>query len=62
MADSPPTFVELEEAARAAINCLKLLPEFGDAKLAIIGEAALWKHLPAGRATMVYFDVTASRF
>lgn len=53
MATDQPTFVELEESARAAVNCLKLFPEFGGAKIAIIGGAALWKHIPAGRTTMV---------
>ena len=60
MATPQPTFLELEESAQAAINCLKLFPEFANAKIAIIGGAALWKYVPSGRTTMVKFEVTAN--
>ncbi|WEW61748.1 hypothetical protein PRK78_007242 [Emydomyces testavorans] len=56
-----PTFVELEDSARAAINSLKLCPEFLSSKIAIIGGAALWKHIPNGRTTEdVDFIITVS--
>ncbi|EQL37418.1 hypothetical protein BDFG_01030 [Blastomyces dermatitidis ATCC 26199] len=59
MAANRPTFRELEESAQAAINCLKLFPEFGSARIAIIGGTALWKHIPDGRTTMdVDFIIT----
>ncbi|OJD22357.1 hypothetical protein ACJ73_06300 [Blastomyces percursus] len=59
MAANRPTFRELEESAQAAINCLQLFPEFGSARIAIIGGTALWKHIPDGRTTMdVDFIIT----
>ncbi|EAS30187.1 uncharacterized protein CIMG_08933 [Coccidioides immitis RS] len=56
-----PTLKELEETARAAIDALKQYPEFGSAKLAIIGGTALWKYIPSGRTTKdVDFLITVS--
>ncbi|EZF10801.1 hypothetical protein H112_08004 [Trichophyton rubrum D6] len=46
-----PTLKELEDTVRAAIDALKQYPEFGSAKLAIIGGTALWKYIPSGRTT-----------
>ncbi|RDW81521.1 uncharacterized protein DSM5745_05078 [Aspergillus mulundensis] len=46
-----PSFDELEEAAHAVIAIFKSMPEFSDARLAIIGGLSLWKYLKNFRTT-----------
>ncbi|KAK2873712.1 hypothetical protein FQN49_002151 [Arthroderma sp. PD_2] len=61
MAQSQPSFRELEETAQAAIGYLKQSQELTNAKIALIGGIALWKHLPNGRSTEdVDFMITVS--
>ncbi|KAM5464235.1 hypothetical protein MauCBS54593_007054 [Microsporum audouinii] len=61
MAQTHPTFAELEDTARTAISYLKQNQEFSNAKIALIGGVALWKHLPGGRSTEdVDFMITVS--
>ena len=50
---STPSFIELEAAACAVIEILKTIPEFCNAKIAIIGGLSLWKYLQGYRTTEV---------
>ncbi|KAA8641639.1 hypothetical protein EYZ11_006829 [Aspergillus tanneri] len=55
---SAPSFAELEEAASAVIRILKSLPDFANAKIAVIGGLSLWKYLRGYRTTEVeFYDV-----
>ncbi|KAL4908812.1 hypothetical protein BDW74DRAFT_174044 [Aspergillus multicolor] len=46
-----PSFAELEQAALADIAIYRSMPEFANARLAIIGSLSLWKHLRQYRTT-----------
>ncbi|PLN83717.1 hypothetical protein BDW42DRAFT_192151 [Aspergillus taichungensis] len=48
---SAPTFTDLEQAASAVILILQTMPEFADAKIAIIGGLSLWKYISHFRST-----------
>ncbi|CRG92854.1 hypothetical protein PISL3812_09925 [Talaromyces islandicus] len=48
---SVPTFTELEAAASSVIRILKTMPEFSNAKIAIIGGLGLWKYIRSYRTT-----------
>lgn len=50
---STPSFAELEAAAGAVIGILKNMPEFSNAKIAVIGGLGLWKYLRGYRTTEV---------
>lgn len=50
---SAPSFAELETAAGAVIGILKTMPEFSNAKIAVIGGLGLWKYIRGYRATEV---------
>ena len=55
----PPVgdFEEMEEAAIGVLRILKTVPEFGAAKVAVIGGMALWKHMPRYRNTNVGIEI-----
>ncbi|KAF2459309.1 hypothetical protein BDY21DRAFT_337915 [Lineolata rhizophorae] len=46
-----PSLNELETAAADVLNILKGIPEFSNARVAVIGGLALWKYIPTGRTT-----------
>ncbi|KAL4928985.1 uncharacterized protein BDV17DRAFT_290990 [Aspergillus undulatus] len=46
-----PSFNELEAAAHCVINVLKMMPEFADAKIVVIGGLGIWKYLGKYRTT-----------
>ena len=48
-----PSFSELEAAAGAVIEILKTMPEFSNAKIAVIGGLGLWKYLRDYRTSEV---------
>ncbi|KAJ5751368.1 hypothetical protein N7533_008396 [Penicillium manginii] len=48
---SAPSFAELEVAAGAVIAILKTMPEFSNAKIAVIGGLGLWNYLRGYRTT-----------
>lgn len=50
---SAPSFSELEVAAGAVIAILKTMPEFSNAKIAVIGGLGLWNYLRGYRTTEV---------
>lgn len=50
---SAPSFAELEVAAGAVIAILKTMPEFSNAKIAVIGGLGLWNYLRGYRTTEV---------
>lgn len=50
---SLPSFSDLELASQAVITILKRLPEFANAKIAIIGGSSLWKYIREYRSTEV---------
>lgn len=45
---------ELEGVAWEVIANLKGIPDFADARFAIIGGLAVWKYIPRGRTTDVF--------
>ncbi|KAG6362560.1 hypothetical protein INS49_007652 [Diaporthe citri] len=45
------TLADLNEAAKAVMQCLKGLPEQADVRIALIGGLALWNYLPQYRST-----------
>lgn len=48
---SSPSQTDLRGAAASVIEILKGIPEFGEARIAVIGGLALWKYVPTGRTT-----------
>ncbi|KAI0426577.1 hypothetical protein F5Y09DRAFT_334024 [Xylaria sp. FL1042] len=44
-------FKELENAVCNVIQIIKQIPELADTKLAVVGDLALWRYLPAYRST-----------
>jgi hypothetical protein len=50
---SAPIFTELEVAASSVIRILKIVPEFSNAKVSVIGELGLWKYLRSYPTTEV---------
>lgn len=48
-----PSLNELETAGADVINILKGINKFSNARVAVIGGLALWKHIPTYRATQV---------
>jgi hypothetical protein len=50
---SAPSFAELEAAASSVIGILQTMPEFSNAKIAVIGGLGLWKYLRGYRTTEV---------
>ncbi|CEL01170.1 hypothetical protein ASPCAL00759 [Aspergillus calidoustus] len=48
---SAPSFAELEAAASSVIGILQTMPEFSNAKIAVIGGLGLWKYLRGYRTT-----------
>jgi hypothetical protein len=44
-----PSRPQLETVAADVIRILKGMPEYSDARIAIIGGLALWKYIPTGR-------------
>ena len=59
MSDPDPIFQELEESARATMAYLNAIPEYANARIAIIGGIALWRLFPKGRPTQVSIEGTA---
>lgn len=50
---SSHSFDELEAAAKAIIGILKTIPEFSNARIAVIGGLSLWKYIRTYRTTQV---------
>lgn len=50
---SAPSFAELEAAAAAVIRILQGIPEFSNARIALIGGLGLWKYIRGYRTTEV---------
>ncbi|PYI31702.1 hypothetical protein BP00DRAFT_446315 [Aspergillus indologenus CBS 114.80] len=48
---SEPSFTELEAAAAAVIRILQVMPEFSNARIALIGGLGLWKYIQNFRTT-----------
>jgi len=49
-----PSRPQLETVAADVICILKGMPEYSDARIAIIGGLALWKYIFIGRTTEVF--------
>jgi hypothetical protein len=55
-----PTLAELNRAASEVIIILKGIPDYSNAKVAVIGGLALWNYVQNGRTTeVIHYAVLA---